>query len=188
MAPRGKDRKLTIKQKLFCKHYLVDLNASQAALKAGYSTKSAPYIGYQLLQKDIIKKEIQRRMDIRAEKFNIDSDTILKEICKLAFIDASKLFDDDGNLIPVHKLPKEVSAAISSIEVVTKNKPGHDGSDVEYTSKIRLWDKKGSLELLGKHLKLFTDKLEASGPGGKNLYPDKIEWVVKSVEDANDKP
>ena len=154
---------MTPKQEMFVKEYLVDLNATQAAIRAGYSEKTAGQIGEQNLKKLEIASEIQKEMDKRSQKTEITSEMVIKEIAKLAFGDIRKLFDADGRLLPVSILPADIAAAVSSIKVVTSRIPGTDPVEVEHTSEIKFWDKRGSLELLGKHLKLFTDKVEHSG-------------------------
>lgn len=157
LSTNEKPRKLTPKQAMFVDEYLVDLNATQAALRAGYSEQTAYSIGQENLKKPEIASAIQAAADKRSERTQITADKVLTEIGKLAFADIRKLFDDQGRLLPVHMLPEEVAAAISSIEVVTSRIPGTDPVEVEHTSKIRFWDKRGSLELLGKHLKLFGE-------------------------------
>ena len=154
---------LTNKQKAFVKEYLVDLNATQAAIRAKYSKKTAGAIGEENLKKPDIAKAIQAEMDKRGKRTEITADKVLQEIAKLGFADIRRVFNEHGQLLPVHMLPQEVAASISSIEVVTTRIPGSDPVEVEHTSKIKFWDKRGSLELLGKHLKLFTDKVEISG-------------------------
>ncbi len=105
-------------------------------------------------------------MTERAEQAQINAATVLKEIAKLAFGDVRKIFNEQGQLLPVHQLPDEVAASIAAIEVVTSKVPGGEPADVQHTAKIKFWDKRGSLELLGKHLKLFTDRQEVTGPNG----------------------
>lgn len=156
-------KKLTAKQQMFVKEYLRDLNATQAAVRAGYSKKTSNRIGPELLGKTWISDAIQAQMDKRADKIEVNADKVLEEICRLAFADVRKIFDEHGRLLPVHSLPSEISSSISSVKVVTQRIPGTDPVEVEHVAEIKFWDKKGSLELLGKHLKLFTDKVEHSG-------------------------
>lgn len=153
-------RKLNLKQQAFCREYLIDLNATQAAIRAGYSAKTASEQSYDLLRKPQIAEEIQRGMRKRSERTEITADRVLSEIGRLAFADIRSVFDENGRLLPVHMLPAEVAASVSSIEVVTSRVPGGEPADVEHTAKIKFWDKRGSLELLGRHLKMFTDKVE----------------------------
>jgi phage terminase small subunit len=150
-------KKLTKKQLLFVAEYLVDYNATQAAIRAGYSKKTAEVIGYQLLQKTSVQEAIAKATDKRLNRLEISADRVLQELAKLALSDVRCLFDETGKLLPVHMLPDNIAASVSSVEVVTSRIPGTEPVEVEHTSKIKLWDKKGSLELLGKNLKLFND-------------------------------
>lgn len=160
---------MTPKQQAFVREYLIDLNATQAAIRAGYSAKTAGQIGPELLGKTKIRDAIQEEMDRRGRRIEINADKVLGEIAKLSFADIRKIFTEDGRLLPAHMLPDDIAASISSIEVVTTRVPGSEPVEVEHTSKIKFWDKRGSLELLGKHLKLFSDKLEVTGPNGGPL-------------------
>lgn len=153
-------RALTPKQEAFCREYLVDLNATQAAIRAGYSPKTAHMMGHENLKKPEMAAFIQKEMTERAGRTEITADRVLSEIGRLAFADIRSVFDENGRLLPVHMLPAEVAASVSSIEVVTSKVPGGEPADVEHTAKIKFWDKRGSLELLGRHLKMFTDKVE----------------------------
>ena len=126
-------KKLTPKQEMFTREYLIDLNATQAAIRSGYSKKTAEWIGPQLLGKSHVAEAIQSAMDKRAAKIEITSDAVLQELAKMAFANIQDLYDEFGILKPINELPREVAAG------------------------IKLWDKKGSLELLGKHLKLFAE-------------------------------
>lgn len=169
---------LTPKQKRFVEEYLIDLNATQAAIRAGYSAKTANEQGAQNLAKLSIAKAIQEAMDKRSKKAEITHEKVIAEIAKLAFADIRNIFDEYGNLLPVHMLPESISGSISSVEVVTSKIPGGEPTEVEHTARIKFWDKKGSLELLGRHLKLFTDKTELTGKDGKDLVPDAPKGVL----------
>ena len=154
---------MTPKQKMFARQYLIDLNATQAAIRAGYSRKYASETGRKILKRQDIATMIRKDMEKRAKRLEITADMLLQEIAKLAFSDVRRIFDDQGRLLPVSQLPPDVAASVSSVKVVTSSIPRTDPVEVVHTSEIKFWDKKGALELLGKHLKLFTDKLEHSG-------------------------
>ena len=150
-------RKLTPKQQKFVEEYLCDLNATQAALRAGYSVKTAMAIGAENLKKPQIHAAVQAEMDKRSARTEVTADSVLKEICKIAFSDIRNVFDENGRLLPVHMMSPDVSASISSIKISTKSIPGSDPVDVEHIAELKFWDKNSSLEKLGKHLKLFND-------------------------------
>lgn len=120
--------KLTKKQAMFCKEYIVDLNATQAAIRSGYSEKTANRIGHENLTKLDIQSEIQKLMDKRAKKVEISAEDVLQSILDIRQACIKKAYDKEGN----EKLTDATSALKAN-------------------------------ELIGKHLKLFTDKVEHSG-------------------------
>ncbi len=152
-----KKRPLTPKQDMFVREYLIDLNATQAAIRAGYSVKNADKIGFELLGKTGVQSAIQAGMDKRAVSVGISATRVLNEIAKLAFFDPRKLLNDDGTPKRIHQLDDETAAAVAGIDIVTK---GNDDLGYADILKIKLADKSKNLELLGRHLKLFTDKIE----------------------------
>ena len=151
---------MTPKQSAFVAEYLVDMNATQAALRAGYSHKTAAKIGHELTTKPAILMAINQEIEARSKRTQISADNVIAELGRIAFSDIRKLFDSEGRLLPMHMLPHEVAASVSSVEVVTTRIPGSDPVEVQYTVRIKLWSKVESLELLGKHMKLFTDRME----------------------------
>jgi len=170
MTPKAKtkkktsDRRLTEKQKIFCREYIVHLNATRAAIAAGYSEKTAESQGSRLLSNVKVADYIQELMDTRAEKLEITADRVLQEIAKLAFSNMEDYvtFNDDGTAsVDLSKLNREQAAAIQEITVdeYVDRSIDEDGERVKKI-KFRLSDKGQNLERLGKHLKLFTDKVE----------------------------
>lgn len=164
--------KLTAKQQAFVNEYIVDLNATQAAIRAGYSEDTAGKIGSENLQKPDVADAIQVALDLRSERTRITADRVLVEVAKLGFSNIKDLFTEGGQLKNLSSLPDEISAAVQSVEVVTKRVEGGKDHEVEYVHKIKMADKKASLELLGKHLKLFADRTEVTGADGKDLIPE----------------
>lgn len=150
---------LTAKQQVFVQEYLVDLNATQAAIRAGYSKRTAEWIGPQLLGKTHVSEAVQKAMAKREERTEITQDRVLKEYAKLAFLDPRRFYDDDGQLLQVHELPDDVAAALSSMEVVTEK-----AGDLELAvRKIKFSDKKAALDSIARHLGMFKDKTELTG-------------------------
>ncbi len=147
--------KLTDKQAQFVKEYLIDLNATQAAIRAGYSKDTANVIACENLSKPYLQAAIQKEMDKRAKRTEITQDRVLQELATIGFLDIRRAFDDEGNIIPIKDMPEDVARAIGGLDYMAF---GDDEKGV--TSKIKLIDKKGSLELMGRHLKMFTDKVE----------------------------
>lgn len=175
--------KLTAKQRSFVNEYIVDLNATQAAIRAGYSEDTAGAIGHENLNKPEIADALQEALDLRAERTRITADRVLVEVAKLGFANIKDIFTATGQLKNLSTLPDEVAAAIQSVEVVTRRSQGGEDHEVEYVHKIKMADKKSSLELLGKHLKLFADRTEITGADGKDLIPESppIEEVARRL-------
>ena len=157
-------RKLNQKQSRFVDEYLIDLNATQAAIRAGYSKKTAGQIGEKLLKKAEIQNIISERIRLRAKRTEITQDLVLNELAKIAFGDIRALFDGDGNLISIPSLPAEAAAMLSGFDATVSG-----GEKPEITKKVKLNDRIRALELIGRHLKMFTDKVEHSGEDGEPI-------------------
>ena len=151
-------KKLTAKQQCFVAEYLVDMNATQAAIRAGYSAKTANEQGSQLLANLSVAEAIKSAMDARSERTEITQDMVLRELAKIGFSDLRRMFSN-GNLIAIDALDDDTAACLSSIEVVTKNVPGGETGEVEHVAKIKVWDKQAALVNIGRHLGMFTDKV-----------------------------
>ena len=153
---------LTPKQQRFVEEYLVDLNATQAAIRSGYSKKTAHEIGNQNLRKLLIKEAITEARAKLSQRTEITQDMVMAEFAKIGFADIRRMFSEDGALKQVASLTADEAASIAAIEVVTKVIPGKDGepADVEYVHKIRSWDKVAALTQMGRRLGMFVDKTE----------------------------
>lgn len=153
---------LTPKQQRFIAEYRKDLNATQAAIRAGYSAKTAYSIGEELLRKPEIAAAVAEKTQAQLEKADLTAERVLEEIRRLSFSDLRDLFDEAGNLRPIHTLTKEQSACIASLEVVKKNLTAGDGQ-MDTVVKLKVWDKTKSLEMLAKHFALLTEQVKHSG-------------------------
>jgi phage terminase small subunit len=155
---------LTARQQRFVAEYLVDLNATAASVRAGYSAKTAPQQGPRLLQHPTVAKEISAALERRSARLEIKADDVLRELLRLARVDIGEAFDDEGKLKPLKEIPEDVRRAISGIEVDELfDGHGENRMSIGVTRKLKFWDKTRALEMLGKHLKLFTDRIEVSG-------------------------
>lgn len=146
---------LTEKQKRFVDEYLIDLNATQAAIRAGYSPDTANEQGSQNLVKLSIRNEIDKAMAERSRRTGVNADRVVRELAKIAFVNAVDVIDHDTATVKADASPDD-TAAIQSVKVKTF---GEDGLERE----IKMADKLKALELLGKHLGMFKDKVELSG-------------------------
>lgn len=167
---------LTPKQERFVKEYLIDLNATQAAIRAGYSEKTAYSIGHENLSKPEIQAALADARKQLAENSGISPERVLKEFGRLAFLDIRKAFDSDGNLIPLHQLDDDTAAAISGLEVERRVSSGdEEGQSLveSKTHKIKLSDKKAALDSIARHLGMFNDKLNVNVTNGPLTEQDQ---------------
>lgn len=152
---------LTPKQQSFVDEYLVDLNAKQAAVRAGYSRKTAEVQGSRLLRNAQVRKAVNEGKKERSERTRTTADEILLELRKIALADIAEAFDDEGRLRPLREIPAEVRKAISGVEVSQEFEgSGRNRYHSGDLMKVKFWEKTKALELLGKHLRLFTDRVQ----------------------------
>lgn len=160
--------KLTAKQQRFCDEYLIDLNATQAAIRAGYSPKTACEQASRLLANVKVQEVIAVKMAIRSKRTGINQDRVLMEIAKMAFVNIDDVIDLNTAQVK-ETATKEDLACIQSVKI----KPTEFGTERE----IRICDKKSNLELLGRHLGMFKDKVEVEADMDLNInidYGDEI--------------
>jgi phage terminase small subunit len=158
---------LTKKQKLFCEEYLIDLNATQAAIRAGYSVNSAREIGSENLTKPDIRAYIDKALAERSKRTGINADRVIQELAKIALLNITDVVNSDDATIKGNA-NREDTAAILSVKV--KTIPTENGEIVE--REVKMNDKIKALELLGKHLGMFKDKVELSGELGVQIIDD----------------
>lgn len=145
---------MTKKQKIFVEEYLIDLNATQAAIRAGYSSETAYSIGSENLKKPEIRARIDKAMAERSKRTGINQDRVLQELAKIGFANIRDVVDPDtAKVLPQAK--EEDLACIQSIKV----KPNEWGTERE----VKMYDKKAALVDIGRHLGIFKDKVEVSG-------------------------
>lgn len=163
------NKSLTPKQQCFIDEYLKDLNATQAARRAGYSEKTAFRIGQENMQKPTIAAAIREAIKKRSERTKIDADWLLNRMAQEADADISDLYDDQGNIKPVNQWPKiwrQGLVAGLEIETITLGK-GEKKRTVSKVSKIKLSDRVKRLEMIGRHIDVqaFKDRVEHSVDG-----------------------
>lgn len=150
--------KLTEKQTKFVKQFLIDLNATQAAIRAGYSKKTAQSMGSENLSKPLVANAIQQALQKRAIRTEITADRVIAELAKIAFstLDDFVTWGKGGmQLIESSKLTPEQVAAVQEVSQPV--------SDLGGTKKIKLYDKIKALELLGRHMGAFPTKIVVEG-------------------------
>lgn len=145
---------MTQKQKRFIEEYLIDLNATQAAIRAGYSPDTAQQTGSENLSKPVIRAQIDRAMAERSKRTGVNAERVIQELAKIAFVNAAEVIDPKTATVKEDALPED-TAAIQSVKVKTF---GEDGLERE----IKMADKIKALELLGKHLGMFQNNVNVT--------------------------
>jgi len=177
--------KLTAKQKAFVNEYLIDLNATQAAIRAGYSEKTANEQGARLLANVSISEFISKAMEERSKRTGITADQVLNELAMIAFAngtDFAQVVEEpiivnghySGQLrkqevvkvFPTDKIPEDKQKAIAGIK------------ETKYGIDVSTYDKVKALELLGRHLGMFKDKVELTN---LNDEKGKLDGIIAQL-------
>ena len=171
--------KLTNKQKKFIDEYLVDLNATQAAIRAGYKEKAAYRTGAENLRKPQIQEEIQKRMQERQQRTEVTQDMVVKELAAIAFARATDYAEVKGGAVRIKDtdfLSDEQIRAIAGI------KEGANGIE------IKLNDKEKALEFLGRHLGMWNDKLDIKAPAIDDSIKEMEAYFGQLKESGSEPP
>lgn len=191
---------LTPKQAAFVREYLVDLNATQAAIRAGYSARTAASIGEENLRKPDIAAAIQAAMDARAQRTEITQDRVLQELAKIGFSDIRNILrwetvtvDDDagGDQLEESREEQPHGGALKRVRQVSLvhllgSDEIHDDaaaaiSEIKQTAQgvsVKVHDKRAALVDLGRHLGMFKQKVELSDPAGDNPFAGLMEMIA----------
>lgn len=158
---------LTAKQHRFVEEYLIDLNATQAAIRAGYSANTAEQQASRLLSNVKVRAHIDERMAELSRRTGVNQERIIRELARIAFVNAPDVIDFDDASIR-SDISEDDTAAIASVKV--KTIPTQDGEGVE--REVRFADKLKALELLGKRYAMWTDKQQIDGAVGVQIVDD----------------
>jgi phage terminase small subunit len=154
-APEGNinaRKGLTLKQKRFCKEYVIDFNAAQAAIRAGFSKKTAKSIASRLLTNVNVQNEIDKLKDKTAEKLEISHEMITAEWANIAFSDTTDLYRDWMTLQDFETMKKEEPNLMRCIKSIsTRIKKVNALENIEQI-KLEFYSKETALENLGKHI------------------------------------
>ena len=196
------EKKLTAKQQRFCDEYLIDLNATQAAIRAGYSERTACEQGARLLTNVKVQKYLQKRKTDRMERTEITQDMVLLELANIAFSNAADyaavvekdatiqcengavmpLYDEEGNPVKYRTVEPVLTADLTESQkrALSVIKKGRDGFEIKPYDKIR------ALELLGKHLGMFDEKITVKGSINNPFEGLTTEQLMKLVGDEDE--
>lgn len=166
---------MTPKQQRFVSEYLIDLNATAAAKRAGYSEKTADQQGSQLLVNIKVADAIAKAQAARSERTEIDADWVLKRLGDEATADLADLYDDSGALLPIAEWPLIWrQGLVAGLDVDEEFK---EGEKIGQVTKVKLSDRIRRIELIGKHVNVqaFKDKMEHS-------VDDRLAALMKEVD------
>ena len=193
------EKKMTAKQMRFCDEYLIDLNATQAAIRAGYSAKTACEQGARLLSNVKVQAYIQKRKMERVERTEITQDMVLRELALIAFSNAAdyaaviekdamtevdgqmiQLFDSEGNPVKYRTVEPVLTEDLTESQkrALSVIKRGRDGFEVKPYDKVR------ALELIGKHIGMFEEKVAVSGEVNNPMAGLTTEELKKLIYDG----
>lgn len=173
---------LNPKQSAFVDEYLIDLNATQAAIRAGYAKNNAHVTASRLLSNDKIKVELTKRKQLRAERTKVDADYVLHRLSEIDQMDIADILTDSGALKPVSGWPKVWRQYLSGMDV-SEMFAGRGGKQelVGVLKKIKWPDKLKNLELIGKHVDVqaWKEKIEHEGEvtARHELSPELMEMI-----------
>lgn len=148
--------KLTEKQQRFVDEYLIDLNATQAAVRAGYSAKTAESQGSRMLRNVKVQQAIAEEMAERSKRTGINQDRVVLELARIAFVRMTDLVDSNGKI--------KDTATDDDLSCIESIKYKHSDTDTGYSveREVKISSKLKALELLGKHLGMWNDKLDVN--------------------------
>lgn len=155
--------RLTERQARFVEEYLLDLNATQAAIRAGYSQKSAEKIGHQLLEKTRVREAIAEGKIRRSQRTEISADRVILELARIAFSDPREVMEWGPYGVRLKDSASLTEEQAASVAEVSEGKDG--------VMKLKKHDKVKALELLGKHIGIFREKVES-----ENITRIVMDW------------
>ena len=172
---------LNQRQEMFCREYIKDLNGTQAAIRAGYSPKTADRMAYELLKKPEIQAFVLQSKAERVEEVKVDANYVLKRLIEIDEMDVADILDDGGDFLPIRKWPKTWRTTLSGLDIAIIN----SGDTETILKKIKWPDKVKNLELLGKHIGVgaFTEKVDHTSSDG-SMSPAKYDESMYKAAQA----
>lgn len=160
---------MTPKQALFIQEYLIDLNATRAAIAAGYSKKTAYSIGQRLLKHVEIQGALEEAMKKREQRTEITQDRILRELARIAFADPRSIAEWGNGTMTLKD-----SSSLSDDDAVAVSEVSQTITDGKASLKAKMYNKQQALELLGRHLGMFVEKKQIELDATVNLFDPAI--------------
>jgi len=158
---------MTVKRHRFVAEYLVDLNATQAAIRAGYAKKGAKDQAYQLMQLPEVAQAIEAAMGERNKRLQVDADYVLQRLTEIDQLDLADIFDLDGKLMPIRQWPLIWRQMVKEVDMKT--------------GKVKFHDKLRALELIGKHVNVNAFREQVNHTGEINFTDMTDEELERRI-------
>ena len=158
---------MTVKRHRFVAEYLVDLNATQAAIRAGYAKKGAKDQAYQLMQLPEVAQAIEQAMGERNKRLQVDADYVLQRLTQIDQLDLADIFDLDGKLMPIRQWPLIWRQMVKEVDMKT--------------GKVKFHDKLRALELIGKHVNVNAFREQVNHTGNINFTDMTDEELERQI-------
>lgn len=160
------ESELSDRQKRFADEYLIDLNASQASIRAGYSAVSHS-AGRKNLANPKIRKMIDEKLAVLSRRTGVNRERVIRELARIAFANIKNVVDIKTMSV-MDGITEDDTAAIAAIKVKSIPSKYGDGYELE----VRMCDKLKALEMLGRYFGMFTDNIHMSGEMGVTIIND----------------
>ena len=174
-------KKQDLRHGAFVREYLKDFNGSRAAIAAGYAKKGAHVRAAELLRNRKVQALLAKLTKKHADKLDLTAEKVLAELSKMGFaniLDYMRVDEDGALALDLSELTREQAAAIQEYTVDATGGTGDGERKLVMRTRFKLADKIKALELLGKYLKLFTERIEVTGLAG---LADSIAEARKRV-------
>ena len=180
---------MTDAQKRFCDEYLIDLNATRA-YKVAYPNckkdETANAASSRMLRNVKVQEYISKKQQEIEKRTEVTQDMVIKELAKIAFLDIRKLYTENGQLKNIADIDSDTAGAISQLETLEEYEGyGEDREKIGDTQKVKLLDKTKALELLGRHLGIFNDKIDVNVKE-KEEKKNAISDILNQMQSADD--
>lgn len=169
--------KITDAEYRFIDSYILHMDSTRAAEKAGYSSTNAASVGRELLTKPNIKREVDKRLQNRNAEYKVTEQRIIETLAGIAFMDPLSVYHPDGTAKELEDLPPQVRQAITKVSTRTV---GHGRNARQYV-QYELASKMQGLEMLGKYLALFTDKVDIKQSQTRNMSDDELTAFINQL-------
>jgi phage terminase small subunit len=182
--------KLNPKQTAFVREYLVDHNGTQAAIRAGYSKRTAGSQAYDLLKKPEIRASVEDAEKTTAEKAGLTLERLDRELARVCFSDMRQAYGKDGQLLSLPKFPEDLARAVQAVEEDEEAAPPGEGDDEDVPGSGKVLRVKRKVKVLNKTdaMRLAYQRLGALGDKDEGGQPTQVRILIgaESVKKAGD--